>query len=318
MRILLLATGDTIAQSAGHVAAGAELVPDTVHEVVVEDVMSEPSWDITPSTMLALARRVRTALVADGFDGVVVSHGFDTVEHTPFLTELMVGGAGAMGGIVFTGAVRRRDEESGDGARNLASSVAAAADPALRGAGVVVCAGDSLHAARWVRQVDATSPSGLSSGVNPLVGKVIDGRVVLMGAAPGKVPEPVGEPETDVAVIATYPGVGAAQFSAVVDAGARGVVLDGTGLGNVPVELFAAVGEAVEWDIPVVVASRAQPYAVGLEEMPLGSGLAGKLGAIGARGLGVGQARSALMVALGGGGVAEVRSYFAALRPASR
>ncbi|WP_086830050.1 asparaginase domain-containing protein [Allokutzneria sp. NRRL B-24872] len=299
---LVLATADTIAQSRNSVARGADLVPTGV---VVEDVLAEPSWDVTPSTMLAIARRVRDALVVDGFGGVVVAHGFDTVEHTPFFTELMVGDAGRLGSVVFTGAVRPRDEPLSDAPGNLASSIVAAGSSVLRGAGVVVCAGDELHAARWVRQVDATSVCGLSSGVKPLVGKVIDGRVVLIGGGVPPVPTPVGEPETDVAVIAAYPGARAEQLTAVVDAGARGIVLDGTGIGNVPVEMFAAVGEVVDWDIPVVVASRAQQH-------PLADiGIVSKVGAIGSRGLGVGQARSALMVALGGGGVSGVRSYFA-------
>ncbi|SDM49916.1 asparaginase domain-containing protein [Allokutzneria albata] len=307
--ILVLATADTIAQSHNAVATGPKLIPSALvaSGVVVEDVLAEPSWDVTPSTMLAIARRVRDALVVDGFGGVVVAHGFDTVEHAPFFTELMVGEAGGLGAVVFTGAVRRRDEPSSDASRNLASSIAAARSPALRGAGVVVCAGDELHAARWVRQVDATSVQGLSSGLHPLVGKVIDERVVLLGGAPNPVPPPLGEPETDVAVIAAYPGARAEQLSAIVDAGARGIVLDGTGVGNVPVEMFAAVGEVVDWDIPVVVASRAQQYS------DVDIGIVGKVGAIGARGLGVGQARSALMVGLGGGGVSYVRSYFAQL-----
>ncbi|MCP3804402.1 asparaginase domain-containing protein [Allokutzneria sp. A3M-2-11 16] len=307
--ILVLATTDTIAQSHNAVATGPKLIPSGLvpSGVVVEDVLAEPSWDVTPSTMLAIARRVRDALLVDGFGGVVVAHGFDTVEHTPFLTELMVGEVSRLGAIVFTGAVRLRDEPFSDAPRNLASSIVAAGEPALRGAGVVVCADDELHAARWVRQVDATSVRGLSSGPHPLVGKVIEGHVMLIGGAPHPVPPPVGEPETDVAVIAAYPGARAEQLSAIVDAGARGIVLDGTGIGNVPVEMFAAVGEVVDWDIPVVVASRAQPHS-GTE-----IGIVSKVGAISSRGLGVGQARSALMVALGGGGVSYARSYFAHL-----
>lgn len=98
----------------------------------------------------------------------------------------------------------------------------------------------------------------------------------------------------------------------VRDAGAGGIVLEGTGQGNVPVGLFAAIGELTEWDIPVVVASRCRTSTAPLEDMPLGTGLATKVGAIGARGLTPVKARIALMVALGsGGGVQAARTWFA-------
>jgi L-asparaginase len=311
-RVLLLATGDTIAYGQSRVASGTELLA-TVHSdgVVVEDVMAEPSWDTSPATMLGLARRVRAALLDDGFDGVVVTHGIDTLEETAFLTDLLAGPAAWRGGIVFTGAVRSLDEPGSDGPRNLAGSLAAAADPALRGAGAVVCFNDELHAARWATLVDATRVAAFSSAPYPRLGRVAEGRVDLVAAPPGRLP--TGEPESDVALIKTYPGMTPTLLSAVVDAGARGIVLEGTGNGNVPVELFTTISELTEWDIPVVIASRGHAYPGALEDLPLGTGLAAKVGAIGARGLAPAKARCALMVALGAGGVDAVREWFNAL-----
>lgn len=114
-------------------------------------------------------------------------------------------------------------------------------------------------------------------------------------------------------MIKTYPGMDSVLLTAVVDAGARGVVLEGTGLGNVPVDLFATIGELSEWGIPVVIASRSRTRGVPLEDLHLIAGLAGKLGAIGARGLAPSKARCALMVALGTGGVEAVRDWFGRL-----
>jgi len=102
-------------------------------------------------------------------------------------------------------------------------------------------------------------------------------------------------------------------LTAAVDAGARGIVLEGTGAGNVPASLLATISELTGWDIPVVVASRCRTRSVPLEDMDLGATLAAKVGAIGARGLSASKARSALMVALGCGGVTAVRDWFARL-----
>ncbi|WP_310740485.1 asparaginase [Microbispora sp. H10885] len=307
--------GDLGAYLGADLGAGPrpDLGADLGLEVVTEDVRAEPSWDTSPATMLSLARRVRTALLDEGFDGVVVTHGLDTVEETAFLTDLLVGPAAHRGGIVFTGAVRPLDALSSDGPRNLASSLVAAADPALRGVGAVVCAGDELHAARWVTMADATAVTALSSAPAPVLGRVADGGAEMCAAPPPRPPEPEGEPETNVALVKTYPEMDPVLLTAVVDAGARGVVLEGTGAGNVPVGLFTTISELAEWDIPVVVASRCRTRAVPLEALPPGYGLAAKVGAIGARGLAPVKARYALMAALGGGGRQAVRDWFARL-----
>src|ERR1700754_5077193 len=150
MALLLVGSGDTIAHRAAGVATGKELLElagPPPARVVVEDVLAETSWDTSVFTQLALARRVRKAIVEDEFDGVVVTHGVDTLEETAFLADLMAGPA--RGGIVFTGALRALHHATPDGPANLAASLTAAADPALRGAGAVVCLGDELHASRW-------------------------------------------------------------------------------------------------------------------------------------------------------------------------
>jgi L-asparaginase len=318
-RILLLATKDTIAYShhAGRptIATGANLL-DTIPQdhltadVTTEDLLTESSWDMSPATMLAIARRARGAILDDGFDGVVVAHGTDTLEDTAFLTDLLAGPATEHAGIVFTAATRRLDDLSTDGPRNLASSITAAADPGLHDAGVVACLNDELHAARWVTHVDATNVAAFSSHPYPALGRVTGGHVEPIAAPPPRPPQAHGEPESDVALIKTYPGIGPAPLHAAIDAGARGVVLEGTGTGNVPVDLFAAISDLIQWDIPVVIASRCRTRPAALVDQPPGSGLASGLGAIGARGLHPAKARTALMVALGGGGVDAARRWF--------
>ncbi len=298
MTLLLVATGDTIAHRDPGVATGRELLAlagPVTDRVVVEDVLAEPSWDTSVPTQLALARRVRKALVDDEFDGVVVTHGVDTLEETAFLADLVV--APARGAVVFTGAFRPLSAASPDGPANLAAALAAAADPALRGVGAVVCLGDELHAARW-----ATVTGRVTSAPHPVLGRMIDGQARLTATPPPRPPHSDGEPESDVALLKTYPDMPPSLLTTVTDLGAQGVVLEGTGAGNVPVELFAAIMGLSQMDIPVVVASRAHTSDIGLAE---------RMGAIGAAGLSASKARMALMVALGkGGGIEAAARYF--------
>ena len=274
-RLLLLATGDTIAQQPGlaRVATGADLLALVgARDVDAEDVLAEPSWDTSPATMLSLARRVRVALREDGYAGVVVTHGVDTMAETAFLTELVAGGP-----VVFTGATRYLDDPATDGPRNLTDALAAVRT--IRSAALSL-AGE-LHAPRW-----ATFTGHGFSGSFP--------------ADP--LPPVAGDPESNVALIKTYPGMPEALLRTAIDLGARGIVLEGTGAGNVPVELFTTIAELTEWDIPVVIASRTHWTGE--------PGLAAAIGAISSRGLPPDQARVALMVALATGGVREVRHWF--------
>ncbi|EWM17241.1 hypothetical protein [Kutzneria sp. 744] len=119
-------------------------------------------------------------------------------------------------------------------------------------------------------------------------------------------PRPPHEPESDVAVIRVYAGMTAAMVNTVVDAGARGIVLEGSGGGNVPIELFATIMELTHWEIPVVIVPRV-PVLAG---PATGAALAEKAGAIIAPGVTAGHARVALMVALGHGGVRAAREMF--------
>ncbi|MFK3981095.1 asparaginase [Micromonospora sp. NPDC050397] len=319
-RLLLLATGDTIAfdprvRGRGAFAPGAELLAalpagSVPGQVTVEDVLAGPSWDLDPPTMLGLARRARTAILTEGYHGVVITHGTDTLEETAFLTDLLAGEAAERAGIVLTGAMRPPTELSPDGPRNLLSALVAAADPGLPGVGVVACLNDELHAARWVTKVDATTVAAFSSAPHPPLGRVVGNRVELLAPPPPRPPAPTGEPEPSVALIKTYPGIDGTLLHAVVDAGARGVVLEGTGMANVPVGLFAAIDELTGWDVPVVIASRCRTREMPADEISTGGTIAARVGAISARGLAPVKARAALMVALGDGGVKQARAWF--------
>ncbi|GAB3456644.1 asparaginase domain-containing protein [Actinophytocola sediminis] len=301
--LLLLATGDTMAHRLASVATGAELLATagpTGTRIVVEDVLAEPSWDISTATQLALARRVRQALAADGFAGVVVTHGLDTLADTAFLADLVAGPVAARGSIVFTGAATTLAAAHPDGPANLADAIALAADPAARGAGALVGLGGEVHAARWATLADSAT---VTSWPRRPLGRVAAGQVRL-GARPPRPPRGPVEPEADVALLSVYPDMPPSLVTTVTDAGARGLVLAGTGAGNVPVELFTPVVDATAMDIPVVVASRVPTTGIGL---------VGRMGAFGAGGLPPSKARVALMVAIGdGGGVAAARAWFAA------
>ena len=164
----ILTTGGTIASlpdpdtgAKRPALSGEELVAsvpglDKVAIVEVAEIVSVTSWNLTPGDMLAVARRASEALAEPDVDGVVVTHGTDTLEETAFLADLTLRSDRP---VAVVGAMRSVDELSADGPRNLLNAVRVAAAPEARGVGAVAVVGDEIHAARWVRKLD----SGLTS-----------------------------------------------------------------------------------------------------------------------------------------------------------
>ena len=253
MTVRLIATGGTIASLAdpetGAVrpAVSAEDLVATVPglgPVEVEEVAHVNGWNVTPATMLEVARR------ASSGGPVVVTHGTDTIEETAFFCDLTV-----ESDVVFAGAMRNGSEVSADGPRNLlcASQVAAAAP----GLGTVLVLNDEIHAARWARKQDSSRVHAFTSPGHGPVGIVVPGSVRIAVRPPRRFQVALPEALPPVPVIQTYTGIEEHLIETVLDAtGAAGLVLEGTGLGNVPGSAERGIAAAVERGLPVVTATR--------------------------------------------------------------
>jgi L-asparaginase len=309
MAIRVLASGGTIASlrdpEAGAVrpaVAAADLVRSVpglaaYGPIGVEEVASVNGWNVTPATMLALAFRARSALAEDDVSGVVITHGTDTVEETAFLCDLLVGSPKP---VVFAAAMRSGDEIAADGPRNLLAAAQVAADPAVRGYGSLLVMNDEVHAARWVRKLDSYRVSAFASpGRGPL------GTLSSSGLRLAAPPRPVtleAPAALDVAVpvVQTYTGMEVDLIESVLRAtAARGVVIEGTGLGNVPGTAMAGITAAIERGIAVVVATRTPTGGTGaVYGGPGGGATLREIGVIPAGRLSAAKARLLLMVLL--------------------
>lgn len=328
MTVRILTTGGTIASlpdpesgAKRPAVSGNELVAgvpglDHVSDVEVEELVSLSSWNLAPSDMLAVARRAGEALAEPGIDGVVVTHGTDTMEETAFLTDVTLRSDGP---VAFVGAMRSPDEVSADGPRNLLNAVRLAAAPEARGVGAVVVMNDEIHAARWVRKLDSALVSAFRSPRRAAIGRVTPDSLTLPWLPPrGFTIDPPERLSHDVALVAAYPGLGESVVEAVLDAtGAAGLVVEGTGSGNVPGSAVGGILFAIERGLPVVVATRVPGGSTrgGGYGTPGGGAQLRELGAVGAGPLSAGKARLLLMVLLAHGlsGEAAAREVEAAV-----
>lgn len=217
------------------------------------DVRTVSSRAVTPDDMWALAWAVREEL-ADGVDGVVISHGTDTLEETAYALALLVEPAAP---VVLTGAMRGGHLPGADGPANLAAAVAAAACPELAAYGPVVVFQDEIHVARLVTKAHSTRVAAFASPAAGPVGYVSEGRAeLLLGPPPVRDLLPATAPPTArVELVWATAGSGAALVDAIAG-DLDGLVVVGTGGGHLSPPLTEAVERVVGSGAPVVLASR--------------------------------------------------------------
>lgn len=238
-------------QAADLVAAVPQLT--TVARVEATQVLQVPSSEVTPEDGVSLVARAAAAVDA-GATGVVVTQGTDTLEETAFLLDLLWDRPEP---VVVTGAMRTPDTPGADGPANLLAAVRVAVAGSARDAGVLVCLGDRVHAARYVRKVHTSDPAAFVSPAHGPVGAVTEGRVV-MGMRPVRgaaLPLPGPGPLPSVALVRVAMGDDGQVLDAVAGLDVAGVVVEGLGGGHVPARLLPVVDRLVA-RMPVLLASR--------------------------------------------------------------
>ncbi len=273
-RVVLITTGGTIAGVAtsaqdhvnyrAGVLGAAELLASVpgLSDAAVESlpVAQIDSCDMDHATWLRLARAVQTQLARPEVAGVVVTHGTDTLEETAFFLHHTVR---ADKPVVLTAAMRPATAASPDGPQNLADAVALAGRAAQHGArGVLAVMGGVVHAGVDLRKLHGYRVDAFSSGDAGPLALVQEGMVRRWRAWPDRAPAFAAVLDTDPAVwpvvdiVTSHAGARGATLDALVVAGARGIVLAGTGNGTVHMALRAAAQRALQQGVQVMRASR--------------------------------------------------------------
>jgi L-asparaginase len=274
-RIRLLAVGGTISCLPTAPGAGAtasltaadivESVPDLtrIAEVEVGDVATIASFAITLADMYELGLEVKRAL-DDGCDGVVITHGTDTIEETAYALALLLPRGQP---VALTGAMRNPALPGTDGPANLLAAFIVAASSETARLGPLVVLNDELHTARFAQKVHTTRLSTISSlGAGP-VGEVVEGRVHVWFRPAWEdylgLPDSLDVAPVELVRLAADPSE--TLLRAAIETAPSGIVIEGTGGGHVPPGLLGALDDAIAAGIPVVVATRT-PSGRNLEE----------------------------------------------------
>jgi L-asparaginase len=230
-------------------------------DLEVTDVAARPGFDMDFGVVSDAAAATRRA-VEEGADGVIVTHGTDTLGDTAFALDLVLD---VDVPVVVTGSQRRFDEPGSDAPSNFITAVRAASDGRFA-PGVTVAFDDEIHAAESVVK---THTSALNTFRSPGKGPVASftrrqvrvHRDPETAATDERLPAEALDSERDAEEFARVPvvhsgtGVGRESLDATIESGADGVVVEGTGLGNTTGRLGEAVGDVAD-TVPVVVSTR--------------------------------------------------------------
>ena len=216
--------------------------------------------------MLKVAKRINELLPTNDVDGIVITHGTDTMEETAYFLNLVVKSDKP---VVLVGSMRPSTAVSADGPLNLYNAVAVAGQSRSRGLGVLVVMNDQIHAAHSLTKTSTTDVQTFMSPLRGLVGVVSYGKSDYYNVPPWK---HTNETEFNIANVTKIPRVDIIFISAdvspdLIDAsvasGAKGIVIAGVGNGNMNKASVDAAARAVKKGVVVVRSSRVPTGTVG-------------------------------------------------------
>lgn len=309
--IVILATGGTIAGSidsaiktTGYEAGviGVNVLIDAVPQIQNlanirgEQIANIDSADMTNAIWLALAKRVNALLADSKVDGIVITHGTDTMEESAFFLHLVVKSDKP---VVLVGAMRPSTAISADGPKNLYNAIALAANADSKGKGVMVAMNDRIQSARYVSKTHTLNINAFSSPNSGDMGYIVDGEVFFY-YAPNK-PHTI-QSAFDVSTLESLPQVdilysyandgSSIAAQAFFEHGTKGVVVAGSGAGSIHQAQKDTLKKLIEKGLVVVQSSRINNGIVLAKEAD------SQRGFIGSRDLNPQKARVLLMLAL--------------------
>jgi L-asparaginase len=278
--VVVLATGGTIAgAAASDVQAGYTSGQVGVDQLLAavpqakklarmrgEQISNIGSQDMNDEVWLKLAKRVNELTAMSNVDGVVITHGTDTIEETAYFLNLVVKSRKP---VVLTAAMRPSTALSADGPLNFYNAVAVAANKNAVGHGVLVVVNDWIHGASSLTKTSTTAVQTFLSPLSGLVGTVAYGEIELYRL-------PVGRHTADsefsldgvttlprVDIIMAYENMDGALIDAAVAAGAKGIVIAGVGNGNMTKPALDTLAKHAKNGIVCVRSSRVTTGQVG-------------------------------------------------------
>lgn len=307
-KILAIHTGGTISMSQnarGGVVPNAKnpiaqqttILADRV-QLMTDELFNLPSTYLTPVEMLKIKQRVQRA-EAEGVDGIVITHGTDTLEETAAFLDLTLPSRIP---VVLTGAMRSSNQIGSDGLYNFKTAIEVAADDHSQGNGVMVVMNDEIHAARYVTKTHTTNVATFRTPTFGPIGVVAKEHALYFQRLIPQQSHDIDHVVDHVYLLKAYAGMTGEQFDLINTKTTAGLVIEGFGAGNLPPATLPALQRLLDRQIPVVLVSRCDNGVVEDLYDCRGGGVELKaMGLLPCQGLNGQKARIKLMVGLSAG-----------------
>lgn len=308
-KILIVFTGGTFSMEIDKNTGGAvpkfsgnellKKIPQvkTLAKVTCYDFGKYPGPHMTPGLMFKLSKIIQKQISQKKYDGVIVTHGTDTLEETAYLLDLTIKTSTP---IVVTGSMKNSSELDWDGSKNLIDSIRVCLNKNCRDIGVLVCLNGEINAASEVTKIYTEQIDSFRSLDFGALG-FIDNNKVILNRLPKKL-ETIKTKKiaTNVDLLTVYAGMDEKFLRFSADSKAEGLVVEALGVGNVPPAAFEGIKYVVSKQIPVVLVSRCPAgETLDIYGYPGAGKWLNKIGVIFADYLNGPKARIKLMLALG-------------------
>ena len=259
-KILVLHTGGTISMQADATGAVVTSQDNPMNhvsnplegiEVHTLDFFNLPSPHIKPKHMLALYHKIKEE--ADNYDGVVITHGTDTLEETAYFLDTMKIPPIP---IVLTGAMRSSNELGSDGVYNYLSALRVVSDDKAADKGVLVVMNDEIHAAKYVTKTHTTNVSTFQTPTHGPLGLIMKQEILYFKTAEPRVRFDLEHIQGLVPIISAYAGMTDELIDMLDLEQLDGLVIQAFGAGNIPKETAQKLENLLQKGIPVALVSR--------------------------------------------------------------
>ena len=270
-KVVIVTTGGTVAMKYDSATGGVvpavsgkdliEAVPgiDKIANLQTVEFCNIDSSHMTPTLWRDLSKKVQSILSRPDVNGVVVTHGTDTMAEAAFFLETVLKSRKP---VVFVGAMRSASDLSSDGPANIYNAVLQVTSPNAQEWGVTLTMNQYINSARHVRKTNTTNVQTFNSGEYGYLGYIVGDKVVKFNSIETKKKLAIPTKIPLVRVFTTYAGDDAKPIIESIDNGVKGLVIEGVGAGNVNKEVFSAIKYAISKKVPVVVSSRVANGAV--------------------------------------------------------
>lgn len=263
-KIKIVATGGTIANTSGGLIGIDEVLKDIPEAKTMADFDIVEATRIRSGSMrlaqwLDIARAVDQAAQDPAVDGMIVTHGTFTMEETAYFLHLSIRTEKPL---IMVASQRMHDTVGNDGDRNFLDAIRLCLSPEARGKGVLVVLHEEIHSAREVIKTNQR-PGGFASVGRGILGHVEKDQVSFYY---GPLRRHTHRSEFDIReirelprvdIVTSYVGADAAPARACVQAGARGLVVNGYAFSGRPsADQQEDLTQITASGIPVVLTNR--------------------------------------------------------------